>query len=132
MKSNNKSKTKVDPHTAADGTTKVVSFEDDPTLFDSTYEHQQPGINRVHFRDEDKLAKKNRIAISEPLNYAWDYEYQWHAGLSQCCTDLAQCCYAWFCPCCFVSSHLTIDTNFKFLEVTVFIFQAGAIVHAHG
>lgn len=32
----------------------------------------------------------------------WLFEYPWSNKLCSCCTDVKQCCYAFFCPCCFV------------------------------
>jgi hypothetical protein len=92
-------------------------FEPVSTVFDREPQQQLPGMSRtVHFDDPyspQSILKKQqplystptRIVISQPTNEAWDYEYQWHTGLSQCCTDLGQCCYAWFCICCFVSDQ---------------------------
>ena len=45
---------------------------------------------------------KNRVVVSQPYNDVWAYEHHWQVGLSDCCSDCGTCCFAMFCPYCFM------------------------------
>ncbi|CAF1431149.1 unnamed protein product [Rotaria sordida] len=48
---------------------------------------------------------------SRPMvNPFHDFNNEWTVGLCDCCNDVSQCCYAYFCWCCFLGS-LAEDIN---------------------
>lgn len=47
--------------------------------------------------------KNSRVVVAQPTRDVWDYENHWNKGLSDCCDDVKECCYAYFCFICYVS-----------------------------
>lgn len=88
----------------------VVVHQPAPEFEPATVYTEQPGPKRYV-----KKSTKTRVVISQPYSDVWAYEHHWQVGLSACCDDCGQCCYAWFCYCCFVSSlnsHSTEILNY--------------------
>ncbi|CAF1593980.1 unnamed protein product [Adineta ricciae] len=46
------------------------------------------------------MARVN-VVLTQPGKSVWHFEHSWSHSLYSCCTDTKECCYAFFCPCCF-------------------------------
>ncbi|CAF4218401.1 unnamed protein product [Adineta steineri] len=49
---------------------------------------------------DQQMSRVNAI-VAQPGRHVWRFEHLWSHPLYSCCTDLKQCCYAFFCPWCY-------------------------------
>ena len=58
------------------------------------------------------MPRRNRVIVAQPSNMeVWDFENNWQAGLSECCDDMKECCFAYFCSICYVTKHIFVTNN---------------------
>ncbi|RNA37698.1 placenta-specific protein 8 [Brachionus plicatilis] len=56
------------------------------------------------------MSKQERVKSAQPNMEVWEFENHWSRDMSDCCTDCGTCCFALFCPMCFLG-QLFMRTN---------------------
>lgn len=83
---------------------------------------------------------KSRVVVAQPQLEVWDFENNWDKGLSECCFNMGDCCYAFFCPMCYVCIlymySLTIGQSNKIIYMYVcmyfyFYLKARRVIQAN-
>lgn len=49
------------------------------------------------------MSNRDRVKSAQPNLEVWDFENHWSRDMSDCCVDCGTCCFACFCPMCFVN-----------------------------
>ncbi|CAF4695915.1 unnamed protein product [Rotaria socialis] len=82
------------------------------TIFSSAFEpirHQRSpdtAFANSHRSTDQQVKSRQKVAqvsvvVTQPGRSVWEFEHPWSHALCSCCTDGKQCCFAFFCPCCF-------------------------------
>ncbi|CAF3100359.1 unnamed protein product [Rotaria socialis] len=57
-------------------------------------------MNDQQIKARQQMAHVN-VVVTQPGRNVWEFEHPWSTTLFSCCTNMKQCCFAFFCPCCF-------------------------------